>query len=56
MPVGSTVMALPVLSSYFPPPLSYWYYFNNAAHLHAFMSIKVVILAAELFFGRHAAF
>lgn len=54
--VGPTVMALPVLSSSLLPPLSYWYCFNSAAHLNAFMSIKVVILTAEVVFGKHAAF
>lgn len=38
------------------PPLSYWYCVNSAAHLNAFMSIRVIILAAEVFFGRRAAF
>lgn len=56
MTVAPTVLALPALSSSFLPPLSYWYCFNSAGHLNAFMSITVIILAAEAVFGRHAAF
>lgn len=29
-------------------PLNYWNCFSSAAHLNAFMSIKVIILAAEV--------